>query len=691
MLAEKAQELMLGLDFTNDYHTISKSFLKPIAEIACFRTATLWHKREDPILSAEGRWRFLSSESPDPDVDLLKKIILKYESLPVGRWVHIQEILFDRSFMVISLCSDLIMTLELSEEKLPGTVSDINNFVKALSFFGKFLSEKIRQDYQKNQFDELLLIKKLYKQAKEEAEEKEKLFRLVAENTKDLILLHQPNGDIVFASPSVENLLGYKVVDLFSLALSDLIHEGDWANLRKNFRWATENEKNIDNVEFRAKRKDGTHFWVESSIKPIYDDEGKLTQFQTISRDITKRKEDEKLILEAKKKAEEANAAKSEFLSTMSHEIRTPMNAVIGLSHLLMQENPRPDQLNSLRTLHFSAENLLSLINDILDYSKIEAGKISLENREYNLYELVDGIHQTFQPKASDKDVVFRLQWDRQIPRRIIGDQVRLSQILNNLISNALKFTEKGRVVLQIDLLEQMEEEVKLYFAVKDTGIGIPEEKQEAIFSRFSQAAESTTRRFGGTGLGLAITKNLLELQGSQIQLRSAEGEGSCFFFEISFKTVHEDAESTRQVIQKRLESDELEGLKVLVAEDNAVNRMIVERFLKRWGILGTFVGNGEEAVEKVSEETFDLVLMDIHMPVMDGLKASHEIRNTLNVPSEDLPIVALTASTLAEDRLEAEHAGMDGYIAKPFDPYDLFQKIYRFGKIRDHRDLIYR
>lgn len=682
---------MLGLDLTHDCQTISKSFLQPITEIDCFKSASLWRKTTADRLDSEHRWKFLSSGKIDFDVSLFQDILVKYEGLQVGKWVHVQEVSPEKYFMLVVLSEDLIIILELYNADLPASYSDINHFVKALSFFGKFLSEKIKLEYQQDHYQELHLIKKLYKQAKEEAAEKEKLFKLISENTKDVILLHQPKGDVVFASASVESLLGYKISDLFSLNLSELVHDEDWPKQKLNFLNSTTSMQTVENVAFRAKRKDGSFVWVESSVKPIYDEIGELTQFLTISRDITKRKENESIIMEAKRKAEAANEAKSDFLSTMSHEIRTPMNAVIGLSHLLMQENPRPDQLNTLRTLHFSAENLLSLINDILDYSKIEAGKITLENREYNLYELVDGIHRTFQPKASDKNLEFRLQWDRQIPRRIIGDQVRLSQVLNNLISNALKFTESGEVVLQIDLLEKRENEISLHFAVWDTGIGIPQEKQDQVFSRFSQANESTTRKYGGTGLGLAITKNLLELQGSKIQLKSELGKGSCFFFEVSFKSVNDEVENPKEIIKKKLESNELKGLKVLVAEDNAVNRMIVERFLRKWGILATFVPNGKMALEEVSKSSFDLILMDIHMPVMDGLQASYAIRHQLGKSSEELPIVALTASTLAEDRQEAEAAGMDGYIAKPFDPYDLFQKIYRFGKIKDHKNLIYR
>ncbi|MCI4667613.1 MAG: ATP-binding protein [Bacteroidia bacterium] len=691
MLAEKAQELMLMLDFKDDHQTISKSFLKPISEISCFRSASLWYKNMDGKLLGKRRWKFLSSEAIKLDEGFFNDILSQYEGLPVGRWAVIEYGMPIGSFMLIALSEELVMILGLENDELPGSEEDRDSFAKALSFFGKFLSAKIQQENKENQFDELLLIKKLYKQAKAEAAEKEVLFRLVSENTNDLILLHQPNGDIIFASASAGQMLGYKGQEMVELSLSELIHDEDWPGLKRNFLLATGNTTNLDNLEFRAKRKDGSTFWVESSIKPIYNETGVLTQFQTISRDISKRKKAEILMIEEKRKAEAASQAKSDFLSTMSHEIRTPMNAVIGLSHLLMQENPRPDQLNSLRTLHFSAENLLSLINDILDYSKIEAGKITLENREYNLYELVDGIHRTFQPKAGDKNVKFYLRWGRQVPKRIIGDQVRLSQVLNNLISNALKFTEAGKVVLEIDLMEKTDSEVLLYFAVQDTGIGIPKEKQDKIFSRFAQANESTTRRYGGTGLGLAITKNLLELQGSNIELESEVGKGSRFFFKVRFKTVNENEATPDEAIRQKLESNELVGLRALVAEDNAVNRMIVERFLRKWGIQATFAVNGQEAFDRVKEQQFDIVLMDIHMPVMDGLQASKAIRKELKLSPEELPIVALTASTLAEDRKEAEEAGMDGYISKPFDPFDLFQKIHRHGKGKEGNGLVFR
>ncbi len=691
-LVDKAKEILLSISPQQNLFDNCDSFLKKIIGENIFESAVVWIRKEH----AEGvpfhSWEQLYKSDKEEKMVSLYQFLFPFENLSFGKWmITSNEENPEYSHLICAIGEKIRIVFTFLSEYTPDIQAEVKAFVEVLLFWGKILAQKIYDYRQGEELEELLLMRNMYEQAREEAQEKEKLFTLVSEHTQDLIILHESNGAVAYASPSVEALLGYEVRDLFTKQLRDLIHPEDFAGLKDLFDKARKNKGKLDNLEYRAIHRDGRAVWVESSIKLIYHENEKLARFQTVTRDINARKEAERRLMEEKNKAEKANQAKSEFLSTISHEIRTPMNAVIGLSHLLMEDNPRPDQLNTLRTLHFSAENLLFLINDILDYSKIEAGKITFENKEYNLYELVDGIHRTFQPKTGDKNISFQLEWDRRIPKRIIGDQVRLAQILNNLIGNAIKFTEKGEIKLKIDLLKQTEANVDLRFAVEDTGIGIPLGKQKEIFNRFSQAADNTTRKFGGTGLGLAITKNLLELQGSEIQLESEVGKGSCFFFNINFKLAKDQQNSQKKDLKKRIEAGELEGLRVLVAEDNSVNRMIVERFLKKWGIDARFAVDGQEALDLVKAERFDLVLMDIHMPIKDGLEASMEIRHHLGLDNHSLPIVALTASTMTEDKEKAAAAGMDGYIGKPFDPYELFQKIYRYGKEKRLGGLIYK
>ncbi|WKN42637.1 response regulator [Tunicatimonas pelagia] len=385
----------------------------------------------------------------------------------------------------------------------------------------------------------------------------------------------------------------------------------------------------------------------------------------------------ERELVAAREQAEEATQAKTDFLSTMSHEIRTPMNAVIGMTHLLLEENPRDDQLKSLQTLKFSADLLLSLINDILDFSKIESGKIVLESVDFNLKDMLQGVKAAQGTKSQEKQVKLKLRWDDDVPIMVTGDVTRLGQIMNNLVSNAVKFTQEGQVSIEVELIEEIEDKVTLGFKVRDTGIGISEKQIEAIFDEFSQASTSTTRKFGGTGLGLAITKKLLELQGSQIEVSSEVGVGSVFSFVL-------DLQKSKKVSQeaKSAKSDDdlgqsLEGLRILLVEDNPVNQYVATRFIKKWEASLDTANQGQEAVDKVKQQPYDVVLMDLQMPVMDGYEATKLIRAWEKQKKKNpVPIIALTASATATTRDKVKELGMNDFVTKPFDPKELFARL---------------
>ena len=384
-------------------------------------------------------------------------------------------------------------------------------------------------------------------------------------------------------------------------------------------------------------------------------------------------------LMKEKEIAENQAEVKAKFLSTMSHEIRTPMNAVIGLTNVLLRDQPREDQLENLNTLKFSADMLLSLINDILDYSKIEAGKISFENIDFDLRQLITNINKTLLVKAKEKQIDLRMEIEDSIPELVIGDPVRISQIITNLISNAIKFTSEGYVAIQLKLLQKQNKKATIRFSIKDTGIGISQSKFEEIFNSFSQADSDTTRKFGGTGLGLSITKKLLELQNSQIKLESSIGNGSTFYFDLTMP-VSEKTED-KKISTKTLESplQNFEGIEILLVEDNKINVMVAKKFLSKWGLKVDVAENGQIAVDKAQQKDYKLILMDLDMPVMDGYEATQQIRKLSGEKYQSLPIIALSASAVADYKRNAQDAGMNDFITKPFQPHQLNKTISQY------------
>lgn len=428
-------------------------------------------------------------------------------------------------------------------------------------------------------------------------------------------------------------------------------------------------------------RADGTVQWLKWEVRPWYHRSGEIGGIIMLTDDITKNKEQELELIEAKERAEIASEAKANFLSIMSHEIRTPLNAVIGMSHLLMQENPRPDQLQGLKIIRFSSENLLSLVNDILDYNKIEAGKVELETTTFSLEELAGNIKQAQSYRADEKSIALKLLYDQDIPKTIVGDPSRLSQIMNNLLSNAIKFTKEGSVKITIEVEERSDEEVKIYFEFKDTGIGISSENVDRIFDRFVQAETNITRNFGGTGLGLSITKRLLNIMGGEIHVDSKIGKGSTFYFSLSFPYI-ENAETTASIGTSYNTLSDLSsfGLKVLLVEDNQANQIVATKFLNNWGVTVDIANNGFEALEMIENQGYGLVLMDLQMPKKDGLTASKEIRALEGNYFKNIPILALTASSDSSTMIRTRDFGMNDIIIKPFIPSELYRKVYEYG-----------
>ncbi|MEQ9443015.1 MAG: ATP-binding protein [Cyclobacteriaceae bacterium] len=462
-----------------------------------------------------------------------------------------------------------------------------------------------------------------------------------------------------------EEALGKRSADLLFPKKDKAKNKQRCQELFSNTRWEGE-----INMLHRGERSIPIH----TNATHLIDEQGKNIGHALVCFDITDQVKLETKLRRDKETAERAAVAKQDFLSTMSHEIRTPLNVVVGMTRLLMDGSPKKEQQEYLKSLQFSANHLLVIINDILDFAKIEAGRIKLEKIGFNPREVAEGIGKAFMFRAEEKNIRLRVEWDEAIPERMIGDEVRLTQILNNLVGNAIKFTDRGFVSINTKLLNKRGEKYEIQFEIRDTGIGIPKNRLQTIFQRYTQAEANTTRKFGGTGLGLTICKRLIELQGGLLQVRSKEGLGSNFSFTLTYDL---DTKAPEKQLKPKqgFNTDKLKDLNLLLVEDNPSNRMVATSFLDKVGIQVDTAEHGGLAVEAVQRKKYDIVLMDLQMPVMDGCEATTAIR-ALGGSFEQLPIIALTADVVQGVKDRVFECGMNDYLSKPFNPDELHFKI---------------
>jgi PAS domain S-box-containing protein len=517
--------------------------------------------------------------------------------------------------------------------------------------------------------------------SEERVQRSEAHFRMLIEHTSDTIVIIGLDGIVQYVSPSVVAMLGYDPERLVNRGIFDLIHPDDLLEAQGAFAELLQHLGTGPRMITRVRHADDSWRVLESVNTHVLDPlRGEL--LITNLRDVTARVEQQAELSQAKEAAEAASRAKSEFLANMSHEIRTPLNGIIGMTELTLDTALSAEQREYLDLVKYSADALLAVVNDVLDFSKIEAGKLALEHLPFELETSIGDALKVLALKAEEKRLSLEWVIDPQLPTRVCGDAVRLRQVLVNLVSNAIKFTEHGGVTVRVspatlepELLAPPGDAaaVGVHIAVRDTGIGIAPDKHAAVFEAFEQADGSTTRRYGGTGLGLAICRRLVDLMGGRLWLDSAPGTGSTFHFTMRLTAPREAAPAGPTTV---LSSAAPHGLRVLLVEDNAVNQRLAVRLLERHGNRVRVAGNGREALAALAEAAFDVVLMDVQMPVMGGFEATAAIRAAESGGTRRQPIIAMTAHALSGDAERCLEAGMDGYVAKPIHAGELFAAI---------------
>lgn len=585
-------------------------------------------------------------------------------SLGINAITNIYLLIYKKHFQSYHLLDSFTVTLNVIPEEI--LAKDLINFPSKQQML-KMLQKQL---YSLEEINERLteeIVER--KKVEEELKYSEHLKTTILETAMDGIILVNRKGTVINWNKQAENILEIKKEEtigrsIYSLVPYKLRHE--LKNSFNNYIKNGDDELINKRVETSLKRKNGTVVYVELTIIAIETKDDFL--FNAFFRDITNKKVIDNEIREAKVIAEKSARAKSTFLSNMSHEIRTPLNVILGLTGILQKSdfnNPEIDKKN-LDGIQFSAENLLVLINDILDFSKIEAGKLTLHNTDFNLRELMTNISRGFKIKSDEKGLEYEMKIHDSIPQFIVGDQLRLNQIIINLLGNAIKFTHKGKITIEVKTEKQDKESITISFSVKDTGVGIPENKLKNIFESFYQVHKPGKNKIEGTGLGLSISKQLIELQGGSLNAKSKPGLGSTFEFSIQYQKSDFKSNKQHKNVSSKEQTHILSGMKILVVEDNKMNQFFIAQLLSNWNIETDIADHGKLAIEKLKDTEYDLILMDMHMPIMDGPETAEYIRTSTNPKINQIPIIACSADVFPESKKKAIESGMNFYLTKP-------------------------
>jgi PAS domain S-box-containing protein len=510
-------------------------------------------------------------------------------------------------------------------------------------------------------------------------QETETFFRQIVNNVSDGIYRIDLQGNFTYVNPIAVIQTGYPENELLKMRYTSLVRNDYKQSVFFFFKNIFEDEINDSYLEFPILTSKGDEKWIGQKIHLIKI-RNRIKGFQVIARDITHEREFKEQLIIAKSNAEKTAEVKSRFLANISHEIRTPLNGIIGVVNLLNQTVLSEKQMSYLNAITSSSNQLMGIINDVLDLAKIDADKLELDCTDFNIQDLFQSVVAVFEMKCIEKQI--NLEWfiDERIPKYLNGDPVRLNQIIYNLLGNAIKFTEKGGILLQVELFKSLTEDINVLIRISDTGIGMDEHALEKVFEAFTQAEDHMSRKFGGTGLGLTIVKKIVEIHGGEISVKSQPQQGTSFELVLPFKKCNE-IPTVPSAIETNF-GEELAHFKILLVEDNKVNQMVTKDNLETFQADVTIAENGKEALELLENHCFDLILMDMQMPVLDGYQTMSKIRKITDPILNQIPIIALTANAIDAEIKKCFDCGADDYLSKPFKPSVLIEKICAFSPV---------